>query len=185
MKRRALIGGLAAAAAATPAPAAGWKEAYAEGLLRDLLAHWQSEREYSLDIVGAMPADKFDWRPTPEVRTFAEQAIHFAGAQVSYLSRLELAPPPTAPKTTDKQAVVAWVEASYGYAREVLEKLGEREFLRRDVPLRSGALHTTFDLWLRGVVHTAHHRGQLIVYLRLNGLQPPDWRFAPQGGKGA
>ena len=176
---RLAAGGLAAA----PAAAAAWKNAFAEQLKQDLLAHWQSERDYSLAIVGAMPDEQFGYRPTPEVRSFAEQAVHFGRAQVAYFSMLELIEPPKAPEGEDPATVKAYVAQSFDYVRDVLTKAGEKEFLRRDVPMGfDRRLHTTQDLWLRGALHTAHHRGQLIVYLRLNGIAPPDWQFAPQGG---
>jgi uncharacterized damage-inducible protein DinB len=170
--------------AAAPAAPAAWKNAFAERLRQDLLGHWQSERDYSLAIVGAMPDSKFEYRPTPEVRTFAEQAVHFGRAQAAYFSRLELLEAPQPPaENANAAAVKTYVAQSFDYVRDVLEKAGEMEFLRRDVGLGANrALHTTQDLWFRAAVHTAHHRGQLIVYLRLNGIAPPDWQFAPQGG---
>ena len=175
---RLAAGGLAAA----PAASAAWKDAFAEQLRRDLLGHWRSERDYSLAIVGAMPEEKFGYRPTPEVRTFAEQAVHFGRAQAAYFARLELLEPPKATEATDAASVKAYAAQSFDYVRDVLEKAGEAEFLRRDVAMGfDGKVHTTQDLWFRAVLQTAHHRGQLIVYLRLNGITPPDWKFAPQG----
>jgi uncharacterized damage-inducible protein DinB len=184
MNRRQVMTRLAAGGlAAAPAASAAWNSAFAERLKQDLLGHWRSERDYSLAIVGAMPEDKFGYRPTPDVRTFAEQAVHFGMAQAAYFSMLGLLEAPKPPQELEPAAVKAYVGQSFDYVRDVLEKAGEQEFLRRDVKMgRDPRLHTTQDLWLRGALHTAHHRGQLIVYLRLNGIQPPDWQFAPQGG---
>ena len=183
-RRQAVTRFAAASLAAAPAASAAWKQAFAEQLKQDLLGHWESEREYSLAIVDAMPEDRYDYRPTPEVRTFAEQAAHCGMAQAAYFSMLKLIEPPKRPEEGSSPAEIkAYVAESYDYARRVLEKAGEAEFLRRDVQFgRSPKLHTTQDLWLRGALHTAHHRGQLIVYLRLNGIEPPAWQFAPQGG---
>lgn len=183
MHRRQALARLAAGGlAVAPAATAAWRNAFAEQFRKDLLGHWRNEREYSLAIVGAMPDGKFDFRPTPEVRTFAEQAAHFGRAQVAYFSRLELLPAPKTPEGTDPAMVKAYVAESFDYVRDVLEKAGEQEFLRRDVAMGfDQRLHTTQDLWLRAALHTAHHRGQLIVYLRLNGITPPEWEFAPQG----
>jgi uncharacterized damage-inducible protein DinB len=185
MNRRQAIARVAAGGlAAAPAASAAWKNAFAEQLEKDLLGHWASEREYSLAIVGAMPEEKLDYRPGLEVRTFAEQAVHFGRAQVAYFSMLKLLDPPPPPEeATDAATVKAYVAQSFDYVRDVLTKAGEAEFLRRDVAFgRTGVLHTTQDLWLRGALHTAHHRGQMVVYLRLNGIEPPAWQFAPQGG---
>ncbi len=185
MHRRQAIARLAAGGlAAAPAASAAWKNAFAEQLKQDLLGHWQSEREYSVAVVNAMPEEQFGFQPSPEVRTFAEQAVHFARAQVAYFSRLNLIDAPKSPEQGASPAEVkAFVAESFDYVRDVLTKAGEAEFFRRDVQMgRIPKLHTTQDLWLRGALHTAHHRGQLIVYLRLSGIKPPTWRFAAQGG---
>ena len=175
---RLTVGGLAA----TPAASAAWKSSFAEQLKKDLLGHWKSEREYSLAVVNAMPDEGFSFRPTPEVRTFAEQAVHFGRAQAAYFSRLELIEAPQPPDGLEPNGVKTYVAQSFDYVRDVLTKAGEQEFLRRDVAFgRNGVLHTTQDLWLRAALHTAHHRGQLVAYLRMRGIEPPAWRFAPQG----
>ena len=181
MNRRQALSRFAAAGLAAAPASAAWKNAFAERLREDLLGHWQSERDYSLAIVGAMPEEKFDYRPTPEVRTFSEQAVHFGIAQAAYFSRLELLPAPERPENPSPAEAKAYVARTFDYVRDVLTKAGEQEFFRRDVALARGPLHTTQDLWFRAALHTAHHRGQLIVYLRLNGIAPPDWQFAPQG----
>jgi uncharacterized damage-inducible protein DinB len=182
MHRRQALTRLAGAGLVAAPASAAWQNAFAERLREDLLGHWQSERDYSLAIVGAMPEEKFGYRPTPEVRTFGEQAVHFARAQAAYFSRLELLEAPNAPPEDAAAPVAnAYVTASFDYVRDVLTKVGEQEFFRRDLSLGRAKLHTTQDLWFRAALHTAHHRGQLIVYLRLNGIAPPDWQFAPQG----
>jgi uncharacterized damage-inducible protein DinB len=35
------------------------------------------------------------------------------------------------------------------------------------------------DIFLRAYMHTAHHRGQIITYLRVNEIVPPTWKFEP------
>ncbi len=187
MKRRQALQNLAAAGLLAAPASAAWREAFAERFRQDILGHWGIERAYSMTIFDAMPAEKLGWRPTPEVRSFGEQAVHFGRANTAYFSRLEIAgvTPPTAIEeaTADHAKVRAFLVASSEFVRQCLEKLGEQEFMRRDVPLgRTMALHTTQDIFLRAALHTAHHRGQMVVYLRLNGITPPDWQFAPQGG---
>ena len=112
----------------------------------------------------------------------AEQAVHFGRAQAAYFARLELLEAPKATEATDATAVKAYVAQSFDYVRDVLAKAGEAEFLRRDVAMGfDNRLHTTQDLWFRAALHTAHHRGQLIVYLRLNGITPPECSLRRRG----
>jgi len=59
MNRRQAIARLAATGAAgSGAASAAWTNAFAEQLKKDLLAHWENERQYSLAVVGAMPEER-------------------------------------------------------------------------------------------------------------------------------
>jgi hypothetical protein len=61
----------------------------------------------------------------------------------------------------------------------VLRKLTEKDILRSDLGQPRFPAHTGTDLCLRAYTHTAHHRGQAIVYLRVKGIAPPTWAFEP------
>ncbi len=186
MKRRTVIQSLAAASAARFAGASTpWSNHFAEQFRNDLVAHWRSTREYSLEVLEAMPVEHFDFRPVEAQRTFAEQIEHFAAANVGYFSRFEKnvgGPPPARPQSLTKDTLREYLTASFDYVEEVLSVLSERDFLRRDVEMgfRAGP-HTAQDIFLRAYMHTAHHRGQIITYLRLRGITPPPWRFPPNG----
>jgi uncharacterized damage-inducible protein DinB len=186
MKRRTLIHGLAAAGAAPLAGgSSGWSNGFAEQLRDDLLGHWRSTKEYSLDVLEAMPAEHFDFKPVEEQRTFAEQLEHFANSNAGYFSRFEKSvgqPKPSRPQALTKETLRDFLTASFDYVDAVLSSLTEKEFLRRDVRFGSSPkAHTAQDIFLRAYMHTAHHRGQIITYLRIKGITPPRWRFPPNG----
>jgi uncharacterized damage-inducible protein DinB len=66
------------------------------------------------------------------------------------------------------------------YVSSVLQKLTEKDLARKDLSYRKGvAAHSGTDLCLRAYMHTAHHRGQAVVYLRVKGITPPTWKFEP------
>ena len=186
MKRRTIIQGLAAASTAPLAGASsGWSNGFAEQLRNDLLSHWHSTREYALEMLEAMPAEHFDFKPVEEQQTFAEQFEHFAASNVGYFSRFEKEvgePRPTGPQSLTKDTLRKFVGATFDYVQAVLVALTEEEFLRRDVRMNSRSkAHTAQDIFLRAYMHTAHHRGQIVPYLRLKGVTPPGWRFPPTG----
>jgi len=106
--------------------------------------------------------------------------VHLARANAAYFSAFALMPPPEAPSATDKETVRKFVTASFDYVRSVLEKLSEKDMQRNDLGKgsRYGA-HTAVDMCLRAYMHTAHHRGQVVVYLRVKGITPPAWKFEP------
>ena len=166
MKRRTIIQRLAAATTAPLAGASsGWSNGFAEQLRNDLLSHWHSTREYALEMLEAMPAEHFDFKPVEEQQTFAEQFEHFAASNVGYFSRFEKEvgePRPTGPKSLTKDTLRKFVGATFDYVQAVLAALTEEEFLRRDVRMNSRSkAHTAQDIFLRAYMHTAHHRDRL------------------------
>ena len=170
--------------AASPASAAdaAWSNEFAKRQRDDFLAHWRSTREYTLEVLGIMPADKLDFKPSDEQRTFAEQLEHLARANDAYYSRFEKeleTPRPEPPAELTKESLRQYLTASFDYSEAVLEAVTEADFMRRDLILREP--HSAQDVFLRGYMHTAHHRGQVITYLRILGIEPPLWRFPGQG----
>ena len=186
MRRRTILQGLAVSAAATPAAGASsaWNNTFAQQLRDDLLSHWRSERDYTLEVLEAMPAEHFSFKPVDEQRTFAEQLQHTGLANAHYFASFAKEPePPGDPTSPTKESVRDYVAASFEYGLSILSSLSEADFLRRDVKMPFPSRpHTAQDIFLRAYTHTAHHRGQAIAYLRLKGITPPAWRF-PANGK--
>ncbi len=185
MLRRNLMTGLAAAAVAQAVSAAShaeWKNRFAQQLRDDFRAHWKSEKEYSLAVLEAMPAEHFDFKPTPEQRSFSEQVAHFTSANMGYFVRFakSAAPPPRPDKVTP-EALRAFLLGTYDYVDKVLESLTEADFTRRDIAMGRMPAHTAQDVFLRAYMHSAHHRGSVVAYLRLKGVEPPAWRFPGLG----
>jgi uncharacterized damage-inducible protein DinB len=181
-----MIQSLAASSAVSLAGAStGWSNSFAEKLRDDMLKHWRSTAEYSLEVLEAMPAEHFDYRPTDEQMTFAEQLTHFASSNAAYFSGFgkEANPPrPERPQELTKDNVRNFSKASFAYVEALLKDLTEEDFLRRDVDFRSrSGNHTAQDIFFRAYMHTAHHRGTVVTYLRLKGIKPPRWRFPPNG----
>ena len=185
MQRRALFFGVAGAAAAAAAPARAWKDRFAQQLRDDFLAHWRVEKQYSLAVLDAMPVEHYDFKPTPDQRSFADQIGHYVHANANYFKTLGMPiEPPAVPDEETPKALRGYLVASYDYVAEVLMEMTEEDFSRRDVdfsPVGPTTPHTAQDLFMRAYMHSAHHRGSVVVYLRLVGVEPPRWRFSAQG----
>ena len=170
----ALLGGASAAgmAAETKSFVLAWRDSF--------LKHWQVTKDYTIAVAEAMPAEHYDFKASPPQRTFAEQLIHLARANSAYVSAWGLSAILGVPKTADKATVRKYLAESFDQVAEVIGKLSEKDLLRNDLgaPPRFPA-HTGSDLLLRAYMHTAHHRGQAVVYLRLKGIVPPEWAFQP------
>lgn len=178
MKRRHVLPTLAGAAVSAPAQTASFVLQFRDSFLK----HWEVERGYTLAVADAMPAEHYGFKPHPAQRSFGEQVIHLAGANARYFSAFGLMPLPEQPAASDKDTARKYVAASWDYTIAVLRKLTEKDLLRNDLGAPRIKPHTGTDLCLRAYTHTAHHRGQAIVYLRLQGITPPTWAFEPTAG---
>jgi uncharacterized damage-inducible protein DinB len=172
----------------------GWSDPFARTWLDSFKEHWRDTKEYTLAVLDAMPPDGFDTKPHPVQRTFGDQLRHLAFANVAYFNSFGIVPVPKTtltsdPKSietyaaeTDKAAVRRFVVASFDYVSAVLDKMTQVDLLRKDLPMFRGVPpHSGTDMCLRAYMHTAHHRGQAVVYLRVKGITPPTWKFEPRG----
>jgi hypothetical protein len=82
MKRRYVLPALAGAAAAAQAEAVPFALQFRDSFVR----HWLVERDYTLAVADAMPAENYDFKPNPVQRSFGEQLTHLASANLAYFS---------------------------------------------------------------------------------------------------
>ena len=150
----------------------------------ELLKDWQAQKETMLKIADAMPAEKFNFKSTPAQRTYAEQILHVAGANVELLQLLgaktklpfEVVPTDMATfglKMTDKAAVMKALSDSYDYGEAVMKELGPGAMTEvvKGPPWIGQATRAKMVWYTLG--HTQDIYGQMAVYLRLNGIVPP------------
>lgn len=171
-----LLLGLAAAAAAQDAPATGYLGSFA----RD----YEGATKKLVDLAEATPADKFTWRPTPEVRSISEVYIHVANANF-FLSRAVGATMPEGvdreaeKNVTEKSAVIDYLKKSIEHVQQaVAAQAGadldrEVDFFGRKRPAR--------DVFFVIGGHAHEHLGQSIAYARMAGVTPP---WSAGGGEG-
>jgi len=138
---------------------------------------------FSKNMVAAadlMPAEKFGFKPTPEMNSFGHLVMHIAQSNNGLCSKISGVAAPDV-KITDsdpKDKLVAALKASFDYCATALEKvddskLGEQMMLFGSRPFsRAGVLIILSDDWY-------DHYGAEAVYLRLNGILPPTAQPAP------
>jgi uncharacterized damage-inducible protein DinB len=134
--------------------------------------------------VEAMPDAKFDFVPSTGefkgVRTFAQQAKHVAAVNFQVAATMLGEKPPAdlggenGPETLKAKAdVVKFVKDSYVYAHRALNAMNDQNALE---PIKSpwgSGTTTRFALATILLGHTFDHYGQMVVYLRMNGIVPP------------
>ncbi len=143
------------------------------------VADWTRARDYTKEYLDAMPEDGVGFKPSPDIRSFAEQFLHLANANFAFGSAATGAANPQQGKNLEKMdeyktkaGLTKIVMESYDFVINSVKamdakKLGEdvKLFGRFDAT-RAGALNKGFE-------HQTHHRGQTTIYLRLKGVKPP------------
>ena len=151
---------------------------YAETMLNEFIVHWKTTKDYTLETLDAMPAEKFDFKPTPVQLTFGKQ-FNLSGSTNSYLFGVTKNKPRIPePEDVDKENARNYLVKTFDYCTEILTKLTEQDLAKKDFEPKPNWLadDSVRDILLRAYVHVAHHRGQAIVYLRLNDIKPPLFR---------
>jgi len=138
----------------------------------------QQLTRYNKNMVAAaeaMPAEKYNFKPTPEMNTFAHLTMHIAEGNDALCAQISGTPAPASGKLADddpKDKLVAGLKASFDFCATALanvddSKLGEPMILFGRVPSsRAGALIALSNGF-------ADHYGAQAVYLRLSGILPP------------
>jgi hypothetical protein len=147
------------------------------------VVQWFSMIEKSfVALADAMPADKYAFRPTngafKDVRTFAEQVKHVACANFAFYNEIEKKTPPDGCETggpnpaKTKAELMAYLRESFAYADRVLRTLTPANAMD-PVEGPYGGKSTRLGIATLSVWHASDHYGQLVVYLRMNGIVPP------------
>ena len=128
-------------------------------------------------LAEAIPADKYTWRPAPDVRSFAEVFLHVSAANYN-LYKLVGTPPPSGfnangfdKSTTDKAKVIATLTNSFGHAKAAITAMPDAD-LEKSMDWFGGK-NTERGILLFIVRHAAEHLGQSIAYARVVGVVPP------------
>jgi uncharacterized damage-inducible protein DinB len=148
--------------------------AQTEPMRNDFLSKWDNATSYTIEVAEAMPAAGYAFQPTEDVRSFADQLIHMADNMI-WLSSTYLAGEAFTKEVPEgKEAILDYLKRSLDYTRQTLETL-DLSTLDEEVQFFAGPM-TRRRVVLLVNDHLTHHRGQLILYLRLQGIQPPRYR---------
>jgi len=132
-----------------------------------------------LKLAEKMPAEYYDFRPTPEVETFGRRVAHIAYANMNVCAGLngERKPLGAASKTT-KPELVAALKESFAYCDRVFAALtdataGEMVSSRLGGPFPPTPTRSRLATLYNLVRHSNEMYGYMAVYLRLKGIVPP------------
>lgn len=157
--------------------AAGFAWAQPEGLWQGYEGEFGVLQKQLVSLAEAIPAEKYEWRPAPGVRTTSEVIMHIAIANHWLLAPTGVAMPAkmnaSKLETTvrKKEEVVGWLKESLDAVRQARDKLREGD-LEKKVKV-AGRNSTSGNMYLRIIMHNAEHLGQLVAYARSMGVTPP------------
>jgi len=145
-----------------------------DGALQD----WTRLKDTMMKIADAMPEEKFGFRATPPERTFGEQILHVAEANVVQMGRF--ASKATAPvvnmKATSKAEILKALGDSFDFGTAALTEQTDQSMLLTAETTRYDRFmgpSTKARVVYYVIGHTWDIYGQMVVYLRLNGITPP------------
>lgn len=139
------------------------------------------ERSF-VSLADAMPEEKYGFKPTngefKDARTFGEQVKHVACGNFAFFNEIEKKEPPSGCATggpspaKTKAELLTYLRESFDYAQSMLRTMTQANALE-PVSGPYGGTSTRLGLTTLAVWHASDHYGQLVVYLRMNGIVPP------------
>ena len=150
-----------------------------EAVKAQMIKDWERAKAYTKEYLDAMPKDKYGFRAQDSIRTFAQQLLHLAQANVGLSANgtgkeriwqgrlLENTASAQSP-----DSVNFYVMASYDFAIEGIKSMDVAKLEEKN---KRGNFDETKYAWLlKAFEHQTHHRGQATIYIRLLGIKPPN-----------
>jgi uncharacterized damage-inducible protein DinB len=146
----------------------------------------KSVEKQVVSAADAMPADKYGYAPTDGefkgVRTFGQEVKHLAATNyILAAAALGEAPPtdagdevgPEAART--KAETLDYVNGSFAHLGKAIDAIGDKNITVKSSPISPlrGGVATRSALAVEALIHAFDHYGQMVEYLRMNGVVPP------------
>jgi len=146
-----------------------------------LIDNWNDVGRKLIAMAEDFPEDKYDYKPTPAQRSFAEQLLHAAGANYFFTNPAtgKKMPAGEDPKRADyktKADIVAFVKQSFADGATAIKAKGDKGLNDLVVdPFANQQVRVSDMAW--GLLeHDGEHYGQLVGYYRAAGMVPPESR---------
>lgn len=150
----------------------------AQNSVDEIVKEWERAKTYTKEYLDAMPESGYALKPTPEMRSFAQQMLHLTDGNYGFAAAATGAASPIgqgeSEKTTDisKANVTKLVLAGYDFVIENVKKMTPSQ-LNETTKLFGRFEMTKGTALAKCFEHQTHHRGQTTVYIRLAGAKPP------------
>jgi uncharacterized damage-inducible protein DinB len=162
--------------------------AFSQTSVKDaMIKHWKATGQLTIAVAKAMPNDDYTFRPNPEEMSFGQLMAHIgladagACAVASGLDRIPVPEKVTAwvkdqkNVEIDKETAVQYLTDTFAFCDKAVAAMTPERLDKVQGPAQRNL--TGFEWLWSYFTHTAHHRGQAEVYLRVKGLTPPTYTF--------
>ena len=155
-----------------------------EDIKAQMVKDWQRAKDYTVEYLNTMPADKYSFQPVDSIkRNFAQQMLHLASGNIFIMSKATDAKTPAffsfdlehSAGAQTKDSVMYYVTASYDYCINAVQSSDINKW--GEVLDMFGNKVTRYALMNKAFEHQTHHRGQTTIYIRLEGIRPPQERL--------
>jgi uncharacterized damage-inducible protein DinB len=146
-----------------------------------VLDSWNDIGRKLIAMAEDFPEDKYDFKPTPAQRSFAEQLVHAAGANYFFINtatgqKSDVEALMKRDQYKDKAAIVAFVKKAFADGAAAIQAKGDKGMNDLIVDPFAHQYVRVSDLAYGFIEHSGEHYGQLVGYYRLSGLVPPESR---------
>ena len=159
----------------------------AQNQIQDMLVkHWKTTGDFTIAVAKAMPADSYNFRPNPEEMSFGQLMAHIGVADLGACVNASGMTRPDVPakiaafqkdsKTDiDRDTAIQFLGDVFAFCNKAVAAVPPDRMVTVVGPPNRNL--TGFEWLWSYFTHTAHHRGQAEVYLRVKGIKPPDYVF--------
>ena len=146
-----------------------------------VVSRWNEIGRKLIAMAEDFPEDKYDFKPVPAERTFAEQMLHVSASMYYFTDPAQGQKPryPDDPKRDGlktKAEIVAFVKKCVEDGAALIKSKGDKGMSELTTDPESKQQLQISDLAYGLVEHSGEHYGQLVVYYRVAGLVPPESR---------
>ncbi len=141
---------------------------------------WELTKTRTIAVAKAMPADKYNYKPTEQVMSFGQQIAHISNSMLSmnarFIAGTSYSGREKNASTLSKEQLIADLEASFDKVIASLKSMNDQSLQAQGK--RHGAFPLTkWQSFLFMRDHITNHRAKAVLYLRMNNITPPSYGF--------
>ena len=156
-------------------------EASGDSLQAQIVRDWERAKKSTLEFVELMSEEGYAFKPTPEMRSFAEQLLHGMDGTMNIIGFATGVKRDIYKVVLDKEeqyknkaTIKQIVTESYDWIIKTIRQLNAEQLFQAS---KANAKYTCYAVLAAAYEHQTHHRSQTVVYLRLMKLKPPPERL--------